>query len=298
MQTNREVNDSKMSRLYNGAMDKKTDQLNSMPTYGSAQLTYNEYLKVPELLGLQVPQSDPAHHDEMLFIIIHQSYELWFKLILHEMQIAMTLMKENNILRANHFVSRVVAVLKVLVPQIHLLETMTPAEFLQFRGKLNPASGFQSIQFREVEFLAGLREARYLDFFKNKPEMRAVLEKRMGEKSMRDVYYEMLKSLGFKLPADTSLEKFTNDQATKDAVLNCLAEIYRKPVDQMPLYLLTESLVDFDEQLGLWRDHHVRVVERIIGFKTGTGGSSGAAYLQSTTRKQCFPCLWQVRTVL
>lgn len=280
-------------------MNKKPeDVLAGMTSYGSEQLTYNDYLKVPELLSLQMPQSDPAHHDEMLFIIIHQSYELWFKLILHEMQIAMKLMTEKNILRANHFISRVVAVLKVLVPQIHILETMTPAEFLQFRGKLNPASGFQSIQFREVEFLAGLREVRYLDFFKNKPEMRAVLEKRMGEKSMRDVYYDMLKALGFKLPADTSLETFNNDQSTKDAILNCLAGIYRKPVDQMPLYLLTESLVDFDEQLGLWRDHHVRVVERIIGFKMGTGGSSGAAYLQSTTRKQCFPCLWQVRTVL
>lgn len=277
---------------------KPEDFLGSMNSYGSSQLTYNDYLKVPDLLNLQHPQSDPVHHDEMLFIIIHQSYELWFKLILHEMQIAMKLMEEKNILRANHFVRRTVEILKALVPQIHILETMTPAEFLQFRGKLNPASGFQSIQFGEVEFLAGLREPRYLEFFKNKPEMRAQLEKRLKEKSMRDVYYDMLKGLGFELPADSSLEAFNNDPAAKEAILKCLVKIYRNPVDQMPLYLLTESLVDFDEQLGLWRDHHVRVVERIIGFKIGTGGSSGAAYLQSTTRKQCFPCLWQVRSVL
>jgi tryptophan 2,3-dioxygenase len=281
-------------------MTKKTgdDFLSELKSYSTNQLTYNDYLKVPDLLGLQVPQSEPIHHDEMLFIIIHQSYELWFKLILHEMQIAIELMKEKNILRAHHFIKRIVEVLKVLVPQIHLLETMTPAEFLQFRHRLQPASGFQSIQFREVEFLAGLRDVRYLAFFKDRPDLRAKLEERLKEKSLRDHYYDMLKGLGFELPQDTSVETFTNNEKVRDAILKTLSQFYRKPADNMPLYLLTESLVDFDEQLGLWRDHHIRVVERIIGFKMGTGGSSGAAYLQTTTRKQCFPCLWQVRTVL
>ena len=170
--------------------------MDGLVSYSGDQLTYNDYLKVPELLGLQIPQSDPAHHDEMLFIIIHQAYELWFKLILHEMETALELMEQKNILRAHHFMSRVVEIMKLLIPQIHLLETMTPAEFLQFRHRLNPASGFQSIQFREVEFLAGLRDVRYMGFFKDRPDLRARLEKRMTEKSLRDAYYIMLKSLG------------------------------------------------------------------------------------------------------
>ncbi|HEX4925478.1 MAG TPA: tryptophan 2,3-dioxygenase family protein [Bdellovibrionales bacterium] len=274
------------------------DFLSSLTSYSTSQLTYNDYLKVPELLSLQRPQSEPAHHDEMLFIIIHQAYELWFKLILHEMETALELMEQKNILRANHFMTRVVEIFRILIPQIHILETMTPAEFLQFRGKLNPASGFQSIQFREVEFLAGLRDERYLAFFKDRPEMRERLIQRMKEPSLRDAYYKMLKGLGFDLPEDTSLEAFNTKPEVREKILATLSMFYRYPEKQMPLYLLTESLVDLDEHLALWRDHHVRVVERIIGFKTGTGGSSGASYLQSTTRKQCFPCLWQVRTVL
>lgn len=274
------------------------DFLSSLTSYSTSQLTYNDYLKVPELLSLQKPQSEPVHHDEMLFIIIHQSYELWFKLILHEMETAIELMEQKNILRANHFLTRVVEILRILIPQIHILETMTPAEFLQFRGKLNPASGFQSIQFREVEFLAGLRDERYLAFFKDRPEMREKLVTRMKETSLRDAYYKLLKALGFDLPEDTSVEAFNTKPEVREKILTTLSMFYRYPEKQMPLYLLTESLVDLDEHLALWRDHHVRVVERIIGFKVGTGGSSGAQYLQSTTRKQCFPCLWQVRTVL
>jgi tryptophan 2,3-dioxygenase len=274
------------------------DFLSSLSSYSTNQLTYNDYLKVPELLDLQKPQSDPTHHDEMLFIIIHQAYELWFKLILHEMQTAMALMQEKNILRAHHFIKRVVEIMRLLIPQIHILETMTPAEFLQFRHRLQPASGFQSIQFREVEFLAGLRDERYMHFFKDRPDLREKLERRMKEKSLRDAYYDMLRALGFELPADTSLEAFQSQPEVREKILQTLSIFYRAPEKQMPLYLLTESLVDFDEHLALWRDHHVRVVERIIGFKTGTGGSSGAGYLQTTTRKQCFPCLWQVRTIL
>lgn len=277
---------------------KPEDFMDSLTSYSTNQLTYNDYLKVPDLLNLQKPQSEPAHHDEMLFIIIHQAYELWFKLILHEMETAIELMEQKNILRAHHFMSRVVEIMRILIPQIHLLETMTPAEFLQFRYRLQPASGFQSIQFREVEFLAGLKDPRYLGFFKERTEQRDRLEARLGEKSLRDAYYTMLKALGFDLPDDVSIDAFQNKPEVREKILSTLSIFYREPEKHMPLYLLTEALVDFDEHLGLWRDHHVRVVERTIGFKAGTGGSSGAAYLQATTRKQCFPCLWQVRTVL
>ncbi|MGZ3699348.1 MAG: tryptophan 2,3-dioxygenase [Bdellovibrionota bacterium] len=254
-------------------------------------LTYNDYLKVPELLSLQIPQSKPAHHDEMLFIVIHQAYELWFKLILHEMETAIGHMQEGKVLRAHHFMKRIGEVLKLLVQQIHVLETMAPVEFLEFRDRLMPASGFQSMQFREVEFLAGAKDERYLTYFKDRPEMLAQLRKRMAQKDLWTAYLDMLRAKGFKVPAELS-------EKTHDQIVMAIRPIYQKPSENLELYLLSESLVEFDQYLGLWREHHVRVVERIIGFKRGTGGSSGVAYLQSTTSKKCFPHLWDVRSVL
>ncbi len=261
-------------------------------------LTYNTYLKVSELLSLQHPQSDPQHHDEMLFIIIHQAYELWFKLILHELDFAIRYMGQARVLRARHFVNRVVEIMRLLVPQIHILETMTPAEFLQFRDRLDPASGFQSIQFRELEFMAGLKDARYLRFFDHVPQQKAQLERRLSQPDLRDAYYAMLRGMDFDLPEDISREALVPGSAAEQQVLQALVPIYQDPERSLPLYLLSESLVDLDEHLALWREHHVRVVERIIGFKRGTGGSSGAAYLRSRTTIKCFPCLWDVRTLL
>ena len=243
--------------------------------YGSTELDYNTYLKVPDLLQLQLPQSDPAHHDELLFIVIHQAYELWFKLILHEMESALELVRADEVLKAQHFVKRVVEIFRILVPQIHILETMRPVDFLQFRDRLNPASGFQSAQFRELEFLAGLKEERYLAFFKNRPELVDILQKRLAGPDLRTEFLAMMKRLGLEIRA-----------------------VYQHPEKHLEVYLLSESLVEFDQYLGLWREHHVRVVERIIGFKQGTGGSSGVNYLRSTTSKKCFPELWDVRCEL
>jgi tryptophan 2,3-dioxygenase len=262
------------------------------------ELTYNDYLKVPELLALQIPQSKPAHHDEMLFIIIHQAYELWFKLILHEFESAMVYMNRCNSLRARHFVERVVTIMKVLVQQIHILETMEPTEFLQFRDRLMPASGFQSIQFREMEFAAGLKDARYLHFFKNRPDLLNKLQERLDSPDLRSTFYAMLKELGHGVPDDISTAYRGTNNAEEKQIFAVLKAIYEKPDDHMALYLLTESLVSLDEQLLLWRQHHVNVVERIIGFKRGTGGSSGVGYLEKTTTKKCFPYLWDVRTHL
>jgi tryptophan 2,3-dioxygenase len=257
-----------------------------------SDLTYNSYLKVPELLSLQVPKTDPAHHDEMLFIIIHQAYELWFKLILHELANAIRYMDEDRVLRARHFVHRVVEIFRLLIPQIHVLETMTPAEFQRFRHVLNPASGFQSIQFREVEFIAGLKQERYLKFFKNDPEGHGRLVRRLEEPSVRDAFYSLLGRLGADIPEGPW------SAAAEHQVIQALRPIYENPEDMLPRYLLCESLMDLDELLGLWREHHVMVVERIIGHKMGTGGSSGVGYLKSTTDKKCFPLLWRVRTEL
>ena len=266
--------------------------------YGDSQLTYNDYLKVPDLLQLQSLLSDPPHHDEMLFIVIHQAYELWFKLILHELEQAIDLMQKRQVLQARHFLHRVVKITQLLVSQIHILETMTAADFLQFRDRLKPASGFQSLQFREIEFLAGLKDRRYIRNFDNRPHEAAVLERRFEEIDLRSAYYQMLRDLGLEIPADVSRETLEQDAEARSRLLNALKAIYQKPIAEMPLYVLSESLVDFDQQLSLWRHHHVQVVERIIGKKRGTGGSSGVSYLQTTTDKRCFPYLWMVRTEL
>jgi tryptophan 2,3-dioxygenase len=266
--------------------------------YGSTEMTYNDYLKVPELLNLQHRQSEPPHHDEMLFIIIHQAYELWFKLILHELNSAMDHMKRHEALRARHFVHRCVEILKVLVQQIHILETMQPVEFLQFRDRLTPASGFQSMQFRELEFLAGLKEPRYLQFFKHRPDLTAILQARLDGPDLRSTFYDMLRGLGHAVPENASDKERAGDAEVMEQIIQVLIPLYRTPDAQLPLYLLTESLVELDQFMGLWREHHMRVVERVIGFKKGTGGSSGVEYLRSTTSKKAFPLIWEVRTRL
>ncbi len=270
----------------------------SPSVYDQSDLTYNDYLKVDDLLGLQIPQSSPAHHDEMLFIVIHQAYELWFKLILHEMENSISYMRSGQILRAHHFMNRINQIMKLLVQQIHILETMTPAEFLQFREHLNPASGFQSTQFREIEFLAGLKDERYFQHFKNRPGYVSRLEKRLHGPDLRSAFYQLLRDQGFKVPEKASEMELSGDEALADAVIAAIKPIYQDPTRYSQLYILSESLVEFDEYLALWREHHVRVVERVIGHKRGTGGSSGVDYLRSTTVKKCFPRLWEVRTHL
>lgn len=250
---------------------------------GAGELSYNSYLKIPELLQLQHPQSEPAHHDELLFIIIHQSYELWFKLIRHEVCFAMEYLKQGDAVRATYFVKRVSEVLRNLVPQIHILETMAPSDFLKFRSKINPASGFQSVQFRQLEFMLGLKDERYLAFFKKDPQGTAELEKTLKEEDLREVAYDFFKEAGHDIRAD----------------VKNLDPVYYHPAEHYKVYHLCEALVDVDEYLGLWRDHHVRVVERIIGSgKKGTGGSDGVAYLRTTLNRKCFPELWMVRTTL
>ncbi|MCC7442809.1 MAG: hypothetical protein IT285_14335 [Bdellovibrionales bacterium] len=262
------------------------------------ELTYNSYLMVPELLELQRPQSNPVHNDEMLFIIIHQAYELWFKLVLQELKNALECMKQKRVLRAQHFVKRTVEIFKVLVQQIHILETMTPQEFLGFRDKLMPASGFQSLQFREVEFLCGLKEERYLTFFKDRPEYLERLKARLAGEDLASVFLEMLHAMDYDVPQGAKALLLKGDEAAKGKVLDALRSIYEEPETELPLYLLAELLMDLDEGLMLWREHHVRVVERVIGFKHGTGGSSGVSYLKTTVDKKAFPWLWEVRTHL
>lgn len=264
----------------------------------SSDLTYNDYLRVSDLLNLQVPESNPPHHDEMLFIIIHQTYELWFKLVLHEIERAMGFMADGHHLRARHFINRVVEILRLLVQQIHIVETMQPIDFLHFRHHLMPASGFQSVQFREVEFAVGLKDPRYCTFFNNRPDLRARLEHRLAAEDLRTVWSKMVHSAGFEMPTASFDPDHRDDPEVRQAAVNALIPVFQRPDDHMPLYLLFESLIAFDEYLALWREHHVRVVARVIGWRPGTGGSAGVDYLKSTTSKRAFPELWEVRTAL
>lgn len=262
------------------------------------ELSYGDYLKIPELLNLQVLLSEPAHHDETLFIIIHQTFELWFKQILLELDSAIQAMQADRVLRATKYIKRVVVIMQVLVKQIHVLETMATAEFLQFRDRLNPASGFQSIQFREIEFVSGLKNLRYLDSFKNRPEFQETLLRRFEGPDLRTSFYELLRRAGYSLPETLPGALEEESEETRLAIIQALVKLYQRPDDDLRNYLLAETLVDFDEHLVLWRTHHVIMVERVIGHRRGTGGSAGVAYLQSTVGKRCFPHLWEVRTYL
>jgi tryptophan 2,3-dioxygenase len=232
----------------------------------------------------------------MLFIVIHQAYELWFKLILGELENAMRYMEEGKVLRAHHFLTRVVEIQKLLVNQIHILETMTPIEFLGFRDRLNPASGFQSFQFREIEFIAGLKNHSYFQHFEDQTGMEN-LKRRAEGPDLWESFQRLIGRQGIEVPA-TPIRPETPAGPERDQLMAALVEIYQHPESHMELYMLAEELVNFDTQLALWRYHHVSVVERVIGFKQGTGGSSGAAYLRATTAKKCFPLLWEVRTHL
>jgi tryptophan 2,3-dioxygenase len=251
----------------------------------SERLSYGSYLKVDQLLALQQPLSQPAHHDEMLFIIIHQVYELWFKQLLHELEAAMRAMDRDDLLRvAKHF-RRIHTIQRLLEQQVDILETMTPQEFNAFRDNLNPASGFQSIQFREVEFLCGLRRTDVLRYVQLDDAQRARLERRAGEPSLYDKLKGVLKRRGFAVePPEALVESFRR--------------IYTGEAEYYDLYLLLEELIEFDERLLLWRGRHVRMVERMIGHKAGTGGSPGVDYLQGTLGYKLFPELWEVRTLL
>lgn len=260
-------------------------------TGNGEQLTYEGYLRIQELIGLQQCLSEPVHHDELLFIITHQAYELWFKLILFEVDGALQSMQAGETAAAIHGLRRVVRIEQLLVQQIHILETMRPVDFLGFRDRLNPASGFQSIQFRELELSSGSGSRTIPAEFKDNAEVQARLRRRMEGTTMPQAFRALLRARGLDQPDG-------DDEAAVGRRVKALAALYQEPGSNQDLVDLAEELISHDEQLQLWRFHHVRMVERMIGFKRGTGGSEGVAYLQSTLGKKCFPDLWAVRTHL
>jgi tryptophan 2,3-dioxygenase len=261
-------------------------------------VTYGSYLKVHDLLSLQQPLTEPQQHDEMLFIVIHQVYELWFKQILWEVGKAAGAIDAGQLMPLLGTLKRVTTIQRVLTGQVDVLETMTPTEFNRFRDRLNPASGFQSYQFRELEFRLGAKDPAYLRFHKLDTRATAALEAAMAEPSLYDRFIRLLARSGFEIPA-TLLERDVRQAHVSDpSVLAAVLKIYRESDRYYDLYSTLEALMDLDEGLLLWRQRHVAMVERMIGTRRGTGGSSGAKYLSATLAKRFFPEIWDARNWL
>jgi tryptophan 2,3-dioxygenase len=248
-------------------------------------MTYADYLKLDTLLGAQQPRSD--HHDEMLFIIIHQTKELWMKEMLHELKFAVRLIGEGRYAEAYKAMARISRIQAVMTLSWDVLSTLTPVDYLKFRGVLGTASGFQSAQVREIEVRLGLKDPKFVGHYADGSPERASLESAIAEPSLRDASIGALERAGFDL----------QDRST-EAITAAWLQVYRAPERWFELYELAEKLLDIDDAMVAWRQKHVLTVERIIGNKRGTGGSAGASYLRATLDKRLFPELWSLRTEL
>lgn len=260
----------------------------------SEAVTYGRYLRLDELLSLQQPR-DEMEHDEMLFIIIHQVYELWFKELLHEIDYARRLLGEDDVHRALHTLKRILTIMKVQVAQLDILETMTPTEFLTFRERLDKASGFQSAQFRALEFVLGRKAWPHVERFEEGTRFRVELERRWNEPTLWDAFLRYLSREGYPVPDDELERDVTASVGPSPEVQKALVEVYRTSPKNSEL---CERLVDLDEGVQEWRYRHVKMVERTIGAKMGTGGSAGSKYLRTTLEPALFPDLWEIRTQL
>jgi len=258
-------------------------------------LTYGSYLRLDELLSLQTPVSEGPEHDEMLFIVIHQVYELWFKEILHELDHLQDLLAADDTPRALHTLKRVLTILKVLVAQIDVLETMTPLEFLSFRDRLESGSGFQSFQFRALEFALGQKREESVRHYPEDSPARRMLEERLRRPSIWDSFLHYLARRGYDVPRSQLERDVTRPVEPSPEVQRILIHIYR---NDPTVTGVCERFVDLDEGVQEWRYRHVKMVERTIGTKRGTGGSTGAEYLRGTLFKPAFPDLWAIRTEL
>jgi tryptophan 2,3-dioxygenase len=265
---------------------------------GASPLSYNKYLRVPELIALQTCLSDPAQHDELLFITIHQAYELWFKQILHELDAALTFIDEERAFAATAALQRVVEIERVLVAQIHILETMTPISFLGFRDELNPASGFQSMQFREIEFISGLKDKGTLDNFRADEFAHARLQARFERPTLGAAFFAYLTRRGLDAPPDDAMLQPDARQQLYQRRVRAVVELLTHFETRAAEFQLAEALLAHDEYFQLWRAHHIKMVERMVGAKRGTGGSEGVGYLRTTLAQKFFPELWEARTHL
>jgi tryptophan 2,3-dioxygenase len=261
----------------------------------TAATTYATYLKINELLSLQQPRSEGPEHDELLFIVIHQVYELWFKELLHEFDRVMQLLTADDTHRAQHTLKRILTILKVMVAQLDILETMTPLEFLSFRARLEAASGFQSDQFRQIEFVLGMKSETAIARFPDGGRARAALLRRYAAPTLWDAFLHYLSREGYRVPAAQLSRDVTTRPELSTDIQRVLIDVYRRDPKNAEL---CERLVDLDEGIQEWRYRHVKMVERTIGTRPGTGGSSGAAYLATTVGQPLFPDLCEIRSQL
>jgi tryptophan 2,3-dioxygenase len=250
------------------------------------RLTYGSYLRLAELLDQQRLESDPPAHDELLFITIHQVYELWFKLVLHELTASRDAMLSGELWLAEHLLRRVHTIERTLTQQVDILETMTPQDFGEFRHRLSPASGFQSVQFREIEFLSGVKDPSFVRRFRGLTEgEKARLAQRLEEPTLWEAFVRVLSESGFPTTTD-------------DEIRAALLTVARDRGKYAAIWELAEALLEHDELAASWRARHVVMVERMIGAKPGTGGSSGASYLRSRLDLRYYPLLWGLRSTL
>lgn len=264
----------------------------------SERRNYGGYLCLDALLSAQKPLSDPAHHDEMLFIIQHQTSELWMKLIVHELGAAITAIESKRLGKASKILARVKQVQKQLFEQWSVLETLTPSEYMQFRHVFGNASGFQSVQYRQVEFLLGNKNDKMVQVFPEGSDSRLVLEKVLHSPSVYDVFVAFLASEGYDIPDRLLNRDFSQPHVFDEGLMKVLVKVYQAPEMHWKVYALCEQLVDVEESFQLWRFRHMKTVERIIGFKQGSGGSSGVAFLRKALELTFFPELLRLRTEL
>jgi tryptophan 2,3-dioxygenase len=262
----------------------------------SADLDYKGYLKIDELLKLQQPLAQPPSHDETLFIVVHQVFELWFRLLLHELDEVSDLLDQDDVIESERLIRRLTSIVRLFIPKLSVLETMLPSDFIEFRDRLKPASGFQSVQFREIEFASGLKDRRYFGMFKGDPDATERLERRFAAPTLWDHFLGLLQRRGY-------------DVKDEESQRRAIVGIYRRDGDHA-LRILCEAMIEYDEMFSLWREHHVRMAQRMIGSKPGTGqeslesaygkaspmGSIGVDYLTQTLTKKFFPILWAART--
>lgn len=260
------------------------------------QMTYGEYLQLDKLLDAQERKS--SHHDEMLFILIHQVSELWMKLILHELEAAIEAIRGGELQSAFKMLARVSNIQTQIIHGWDVLSTLTPAEYMEFRDDLGQASGFQSYQYRMIEFALGYKTKHVLKIYEKEPALHEKLKEAFEKPSLYDAAIEKLSEAGFDLNADLLTRDYTQVYQADPSVEAAWAKVYRNVEEYWDLYQLAEKLVDLEDSLQQWRFRHMKTVERIIGHKTGTGGSSGVGYLKKVLDHRFFPELWDVRTGL
>ncbi|HEY9577393.1 MAG TPA: tryptophan 2,3-dioxygenase [Pseudobacillus sp.] len=268
----------------------------SIHTDFTNNMTYGEYLRLDRLLSSQNRLS--GHHDEMLFIIIHQVSELWMKLIIHEMQGAISAIQKNELQPAFKMLARVSKIQTQIIQAWDVLSTMTPSEYMEFRDKLGQASGFQSYQYRQIEFLLGYKTPHILTIYQKDPELHAILEKAYYAPSIYDAAIEALAHAGFPIDSDLLQRDYSITYTDNPTVEAAWLSVYKDVKTHWDFYQLAEKLIDIEDWLQQWRFRHMKTVERIIGFKMGTGGSSGVQYLKKVLDHRFFPELWDLRTKL